>query len=191
MRLGSFQLQVRVCNRYGCLSRHHLLELNENAIRVLSEGAANPTSLRLRRRLRRHREGYAFALEFFVDRVQPLDPDSEVRDADLVDLNAAACRRQAQGGDQGDHARLFAHAVRRWGSLTVAQDRHPKLAILPLGNCSQAILVTFELRYLVGHFKSEQVPVEVQRAVKISHPERDVRYTFGLHSLPPLWSKAR
>ena len=28
------QLQVRVCNGYGCLRQHHLLELNENAIRL-------------------------------------------------------------------------------------------------------------------------------------------------------------
>src|SRR3989442_2665 len=168
----------------GGLRRYHLIKLDEDAIRVLNEGSVKRASLRLRPDMWGRGEFHPFALELCADRVQSLDPDPKVRNPDLIHLNAAACRRRTQRRDQGDHRRVFAHAIRRSALRTVAQYCYPIPAVLLLPE----ILLLFggsPLAELVGDLKAEQVTVEVQRAVKIPHTERDVRKTSRCHNIPP------
>src|SRR5213594_3239964 len=156
------------------LHRYHLIKLDENAIRILNEGSVKRASLRLRPDMWGRGKFHPFALELCADRVQSLDPDPKVRNPDLIHLNAAACRRRTQRRDQGDHRRVFAHAIRRSALRTVAQYCYPIPAVLLLRD---PVLISGgpQLAELLGDLKAEQVTVEVQQAVKIPHTERDVR----------------
>src|SRR5437867_5458413 len=145
----------------GCLRRYHLIELDEDAIWILDEGGVKRASLRFRPDMWGRGEFHPFALELCADRVQSLDPDPKVRNPDLIHLNAAACRRRTQRRDQGDHRRVFAHAIRRSALRTVAQDCYPIPAVLLLRD---PVLISGgpQLAELLGDLKAEQVTVEVQ-----------------------------
>src|SRR5438445_9517717 len=85
-------------HRWSCLRRYHLIELDEDAIRILNEGGVKRTGLRFRPDMWGRGESHAFALQLCADRIQSLDPDPEVRNPDLIHLNARAGRRRTRPG---------------------------------------------------------------------------------------------
>src|SRR5437667_3581700 len=160
----------------GCLRRYHLIELDEDAIWILDEGGVKRASLRFRPDMWGRGEFHPFALQLVADPVQSLDPDPKVRDADLVDLNARAGWRRAQRGDQGDHRRVFAHAVGRSALRTVAQHRHPIPTVLLLRD---PVLIPGGPLFAVplGYLKPEQVTGEAPGAARTPPTARAVSKT--------------
>src|SRR5437667_866319 len=163
-------------HRWSCLRRYHLIELDEDAIWILDEGGVKRASLRFRPDMWGRGEFHPFALQLVADRVQSLDPDPKVRDADLVDLNARAGRRRAQRGDQGDHRRVFAHAVGCSALRTVAQHRHPIPTVLLLRD---PVLIPGGPLFAVplGYLKPEQVTGEAPGAARTPPTARAVSKT--------------
>src|SRR5216683_3020164 len=135
--------------------------------------------------MRRRRELHALALELFTNRIESLHPYAEMRNADLIRFDRSAARRGSQWRDQCDHWRFFAHAVWPGTRLSVAQDSDPILAVMAFRD-STFVLGAAEFGDFLRDLKTEQVTIEMQRAVVISHPERHMRQTSWVHDNPPV-----
>ena len=64
---------------------HQLVQLDQACVRVLDEGGAQRALLSSCSGVRG--ANFALALQFFTDRIQPFDPNAEMRHADLVALD--------------------------------------------------------------------------------------------------------
>src|SRR5262245_55189292 len=172
---------------------YHFIELNKNPVRVLGKGTTNRAGFGLRQSVRRGNESYPFALEFFVDRVQPFDPKSDVRDTELIDFNTGAGRRCVERRDQGDDWRLLTHAVGCCVLLAVAQDGKTDPAVLSF---IDALLVFAPLHVssFLRDLKAQEVPVEMHRAIEIPYTQGNMRHASRRHKSPPFcssWSRGQ
>jgi len=69
---------------------YYFIELNEHAVWVEGKSTANLPCGCLDQRVRWYDKFHPFPLEVFVERIKTIDPEPNVRDAYLIDLNTRA-----------------------------------------------------------------------------------------------------
>jgi hypothetical protein len=81
------------------IAPYEFIELHDNPVRVEGKRTAHSPGGCLEEYVRWDDERYPFALKLCVDDIQVLDPETDMRDADLSGLNTRARRERVLGSD--------------------------------------------------------------------------------------------